>query len=126
VFTLAIDVRPHRYVSRMPLESAMAEITARRLSRAEIALNARFSSQASFTEHFVARPAWRRQNIVAAGASSQILLFRSWSCDRCWSPVAGPEQPFAFGWSDLVGKADIRKIGKNNSSRGGDRRIFWP
>jgi len=49
VFTLAIGVPPHRYVSRMRLENAMAEIAAGRLSLAEVALNARFSSQASFT-----------------------------------------------------------------------------
>jgi AraC family transcriptional regulator len=52
VFTLAIGVPPHRYVSRMRLENAMAEIAAGRLSLAEVASNARFSSQASFTRAF--------------------------------------------------------------------------
>src|SRR3984893_9554042 len=52
VFTLAIGVPPHRYVSRMRLENAMAEIAAGRLPLAEVALNARFSSQASFTRAF--------------------------------------------------------------------------
>jgi AraC family transcriptional regulator len=52
VFTLAIGVPPQRYVSRMRLEKAMAEIAAGRLPLAEVALNARFSSQASFTRAF--------------------------------------------------------------------------
>jgi AraC family transcriptional regulator len=52
VFTLAIGVPPHRYVSRMRLENAMAEIAAGRLSLAEVALNAHFSSHASFTRAF--------------------------------------------------------------------------
>jgi AraC family transcriptional regulator len=52
VFTLAIGVPPHRYVSRMRLENAMAEIAAGRLSLAEVGSNARFSSQASFTRAF--------------------------------------------------------------------------
>jgi AraC family transcriptional regulator len=52
VFTLAIGVPPHRYLSRMRLENAMAEIAAGRLSLAEVASNARFSSQASFTRAF--------------------------------------------------------------------------
>ena len=52
MFTLAIGVSPHRYVSRMRLENATAEIAAGRLPLAQIALNARFSSQASFTRAF--------------------------------------------------------------------------
>jgi AraC family transcriptional regulator len=52
VFTLAMGVPPHRYVSSLRLENAMAEIAAGRLSLVEIALNARFSSQASFTRAF--------------------------------------------------------------------------
>ena len=52
MFTLAIGVSPHRYVSRMRLENAMAEIAAGRLPLAQIALNASFSSQASFTRAF--------------------------------------------------------------------------
>jgi AraC family transcriptional regulator len=51
-FTRAMGVSPHRYVSRMRLGNAMAEIAAGKLSLAEIALNAGFSSQASFTRAF--------------------------------------------------------------------------
>jgi AraC family transcriptional regulator len=52
MFTLAVGVPPHRYVSRMRLENAMAEIAAGRLPLAQIASNASFSSQASFTRAF--------------------------------------------------------------------------
>jgi AraC family transcriptional regulator len=52
MFTLAIGVSPHRYVSRIRLENATAEISAGRLPLVQIALNARFSSQASFTRAF--------------------------------------------------------------------------
>ena len=52
MFTSAMGVSPHRYVSRMRLENAMAELAAGRLSLAEIAFNAGFSSQASFTRAF--------------------------------------------------------------------------
>jgi AraC-like DNA-binding protein len=51
-FTRVMGVSPHRYVSRMRLEKAMAEIAAGKLSLAEIAFNAGFSSQASFTRAF--------------------------------------------------------------------------
>lgn len=51
-FTLALGVPPHRYVSRMRLERAMAELATGKLPLAEIALNAHFSSQASFTRAF--------------------------------------------------------------------------
>ena len=51
-FTRAMGVSPGRYISRIRLERAMAEIAAGRLSLAEIALNAGFSSQASFTTAF--------------------------------------------------------------------------
>jgi AraC family transcriptional regulator len=51
-FTRAMGVSPHRYVSRMRLENAMADIAAGKLSLAEIAFNAGFSSQASFTRAF--------------------------------------------------------------------------
>lgn len=51
-FTLAMGIPPHRYVSRMRLEKAKAELAACRLPLAEIALIARFSSQASFTRAF--------------------------------------------------------------------------
>jgi AraC family transcriptional regulator len=52
MFTLAIGVPLHRYVSRMRLENATAEIAAGRSPLAQIAFNARFSSQASFTRAF--------------------------------------------------------------------------
>ena len=51
-FTLAMDVSPHRYISRMRLEKAMAELATGKLPLTEVALNARFSSQASFTRAF--------------------------------------------------------------------------
>jgi AraC family transcriptional regulator len=51
-FTLAMGIPPHRYVSRVRLENAMAELTAGTLPLAQIALNAHFSSQASFTRAF--------------------------------------------------------------------------
>jgi AraC family transcriptional regulator len=51
-FTRAMGISPHRYISRIRLENAMAELAARTLPLAEIALNAQFSSQASFTRAF--------------------------------------------------------------------------
>jgi two-component sensor histidine kinase/AraC-like DNA-binding protein len=51
-FTRAMGVSPSRYVSRLRLENAMAEIVAGRLPLAQIAFNARFSSQTSFTRAF--------------------------------------------------------------------------
>lgn len=51
-FAGAIGVAPHRYVSRMRLERAMAAIAAGTLPLAQIAFDARFSSQASFTRAF--------------------------------------------------------------------------
>ena len=48
-FTLAMGISPHRYISRIRLENAMAQLAAGKLPLAEIALNAQFSSQASFT-----------------------------------------------------------------------------
>jgi AraC family transcriptional regulator len=51
-FTLAMAVSPGRYISQRRLENAMAELAAGRLPVAEIALNAQFSSQASFTRAF--------------------------------------------------------------------------
>jgi AraC family transcriptional regulator len=51
-FTRAVGVSPSRYVSRMRLEKAMAEIAAGKLPLAEIAFRAGFSSQASFTRAF--------------------------------------------------------------------------
>ena len=52
-FTRAMGVSPSRYVSRMHLERAMAEIAIGKLSLAEIAFRAGFSSQASFTRAFL-------------------------------------------------------------------------
>jgi AraC family transcriptional regulator len=51
-FKRAVGVSPHRYVSTVRLERAMAELALGKLPIAEIALNARFSSQASFTRAF--------------------------------------------------------------------------
>jgi AraC family transcriptional regulator len=51
-FALAMGISPHRYVSRMRLENAMAELASAKLPLAEIAFNAQFSSQASFTRAF--------------------------------------------------------------------------
>ena len=51
-FTLAMGISPHRYISRLRLEGAMAELAAGKLPLAQIALNAQFSSQASFTRAF--------------------------------------------------------------------------
>jgi AraC family transcriptional regulator len=51
-FTLAMGTSPHRYISRIRLENAMVELAAGKLPLAEIALNAQFSSQASFTRAF--------------------------------------------------------------------------
>jgi AraC family transcriptional regulator len=51
-FALAMGISPHRYISRIRLENAMAELAAAKLPLAEIALNAHFSSQASFTRAF--------------------------------------------------------------------------
>jgi AraC family transcriptional regulator len=51
-FTLAMGISPRRYISRKRLEIAMAELAAGKLPLAEIALNAQFSSQASFTRAF--------------------------------------------------------------------------
>ena len=51
-FTRATGVSPGRYVNRMRLEQAMADIAVDKLSLAEIAFKAGFSSQASFTRAF--------------------------------------------------------------------------
>ena len=51
-FTLAMGISPHRYISRIRLESAMTELAAGKLPLAQIALNAQFSSQAGFTRAF--------------------------------------------------------------------------
>jgi AraC family transcriptional regulator len=51
-FALAMGTSPHRYISRIRLDNAMAELAAGKLPLSEIALNAQFSSQASFTRAF--------------------------------------------------------------------------
>jgi AraC family transcriptional regulator len=51
-FTLAMGISPYRYISRVRIENAMAELAAGKLPLAHIALNAQFSSQASFTRAF--------------------------------------------------------------------------
>jgi AraC family transcriptional regulator len=51
-FALAMGTSPHRYISRIRLDNAMAQLAAGKLPLAEIALNAHFSSQASFTRAF--------------------------------------------------------------------------
>ena len=51
-FTLTVGLSPRQYIGRLRLEKAMEELRAGRLSLAEIAFNARFSSQASFTRAF--------------------------------------------------------------------------
>jgi AraC family transcriptional regulator len=51
-FTLAMGVSPHRYISQIRIQNAMAELRAGILPIAEIALNAQFASQASFTRAF--------------------------------------------------------------------------
>jgi AraC family transcriptional regulator len=51
-FALAVGISPGRYISQRRLENAMMELTAGKLPLAEIALNAQFSSQASFTRAF--------------------------------------------------------------------------
>jgi len=51
-FAVAMGVPPKRYVSRMRLDKAMAELAAGKLPLAQIALNAGFSSQTSFTRAF--------------------------------------------------------------------------
>jgi AraC family transcriptional regulator len=51
-FTLAMGIPPHRYISRIRLENAMAELAAGKRPLAEIALDSQFSSQASFTRAF--------------------------------------------------------------------------
>ena len=51
-FALAMGISPGRYLSQRRLENAMAELTTGKLPLVEIALNAQFSSQASFTRAF--------------------------------------------------------------------------
>lgn len=51
-FTGAIGVSPQRYITRVRLRRALAELAAAQLPLAEVALNAHFSCQASFTRAF--------------------------------------------------------------------------
>jgi PAS domain S-box-containing protein len=51
-FTLSVGIPPQRYLARMRLENAMLELAGGKLSLAEVAFNARFSSQASRTRAF--------------------------------------------------------------------------
>jgi transcriptional regulator GlxA family with amidase domain len=51
-FTLTVGIPPRRYLTRIRLENAMRELAKGTLSLAEVAFNARFSSQASFTRAF--------------------------------------------------------------------------
>jgi AraC family transcriptional regulator len=51
-FSIAMGVSPHRYIRRRRLENAMTQLAAGKLPLAQIALNAQFSSQASFTRAF--------------------------------------------------------------------------
>ena len=51
-FALAMGVSPGRYISQKRLENAKTELAAGKLTLVEIALNAQFSSQASFTRAF--------------------------------------------------------------------------
>jgi AraC family transcriptional regulator len=51
-FALAMGISPGRYITQRRLENAMTELTAGKLPLVEIALNAQFSSQASFTRAF--------------------------------------------------------------------------
>jgi len=51
-FTRAMGISPHRYLSRVRLENAMADLVMGKLPVSQIALNAHFSSQASFTRAF--------------------------------------------------------------------------
>jgi AraC family transcriptional regulator len=52
IFRNSVGISPHRYLSRLRLENAMIEIATGKLPLAQIALNAGFSSQASFTRAF--------------------------------------------------------------------------
>jgi AraC family transcriptional regulator len=52
MFTRNFGISRHHYVNRIRLEKAMAEIAACSLPLAQMAFNARFSSQASFTRAF--------------------------------------------------------------------------
>src|SRR6266446_3649459 len=52
MFTIAVGISPRRYIGRMRLDQAMAEIAGGRSSLAKVAFDARFSSQASFTRAF--------------------------------------------------------------------------
>jgi len=74
MFTLAVGVPPRRYIGRMRLERAMAEIARGRSSLAKIAFDARFSSQASFTRAFrratgMSPGGYRRRRVIGGPIS---------------------------------------------------------
>ena len=52
MFALATGVTPHRYISQVRIDNAMVELAAGKVPLTEIAFNAQFSSQASFTRAF--------------------------------------------------------------------------
>lgn len=51
-FRVTMGIAPYRYISQVRMKVAMAELVAGKLPLAEIAFNAHFSSQASFTRAF--------------------------------------------------------------------------
>jgi AraC family transcriptional regulator len=51
-FTVTMGIATYRYISKVRLQIAMTELSAGKLPLAEIAFNAKFSSQASFTRAF--------------------------------------------------------------------------
>ena len=57
-FSLTMGIAPHRYISRLRLDAAMTELATSKLSLSEIAINAQFSSQASFTRAFRRATGW--------------------------------------------------------------------
>ncbi len=78
LFTLAVGVSPRRYICRMRLEQAMAEIAGGRSSLAKIAFDARFSSQASFTRAFrraagMSPGAYRRRRVIGGAMAVSMV-----------------------------------------------------
>lgn len=69
-FSQVTGVSPHRHISRVPLANAMAEIAAGRLLLAR-SLSTRASPRRRvLREHFIARSAWRQQNIDVFAANA--------------------------------------------------------